>query len=145
MEPLLKLHRACFAELDDDGRCKALEYLGWIPCAASGSMTVTRNHDGTIRDSKCSGCEGTQSLESGLDVERCNAISNEIIITFSQLVKSPAFLDSRRPRVLAMISLKRFTTHFTNHDFMDLELSTLGQWCLQSLRSSIRELRIAAG
>ena len=145
VENILTFHRACFTELTNDDRCKAIEYLGWIPCAASGSLTVTRNQDGTIRDSKCFRCEGTQPLDSGLDMERCQAISNEAILAFSKLVKSPAFLDSRRPRVLGMICLKRFTFHFNNQEFVDLEVSPLGQWCLQSLRSSIRELRVAAG
>jgi hypothetical protein len=58
-------------------------------------------------------------------------------------MKSPAFTG--RPRVLAMVTLRRFTTHFHNHDFMDLMTSPLGQWCVASLNSSSRELRVAAG
>lgn len=71
--------------------------------------------------------------------------SREAILTFSKLVKSSAFLDSRRPRILAMIALKKFAVHFNDPELVDLEISCLGQWCLQSLQSSIRELRIAAG
>jgi serine/threonine-protein kinase ATR len=144
-EDFLTLYRACFTELNNDDRCKAIVSLGRIPCAASGSLTVTRNENDTIRDSKCSLCEGTQPPDSALDTERCQATSNEAILTFSNLVKSSSFLDSRRPRVLAMIALKSFTVHFENREFVDLEVSNLGQWCLQSLRSSIRELRVAAG
>lgn len=44
-----------------------------------------------------------------------------------------------------MFALRRFTVHFNDPEFFDLEKSPLGQWCLQSLRSSIRELRVASG
>ena len=44
-----------------------------------------------------------------------------------------------------MISLRRFALHCDDPEFLNLESSVAGQWCLQSLHSSIRELRIAAG
>jgi serine/threonine-protein kinase ATR len=72
-------------------------------------------------------------------------ISNEAILIFSNLIKSTAFGASRRPRVLAMLMLKKFALHYDNPELFDLEMSPLGQWCLGSLKSSIRELRIAAG
>jgi serine/threonine-protein kinase ATR len=46
---------------------------------------------------------------------------------------------------MVMFALRRFALHFPNADLLDLEVSNLGQWCLKSLRSSVRELRIAAG
>lgn len=62
-----------------------------------------------------------------------------------KLVKSPGFRDSRRPRVYAMARLQRMLRHTVLPEFRDLGQSILGQWCVQSLRSSIRELRIGAG
>lgn len=44
-----------------------------------------------------------------------------------------------------MIALRRVARHSTDSEFWDLEKSGPGLWCLQSLSSSIRELRIAAG
>lgn len=44
-----------------------------------------------------------------------------------------------------MIATRRVAMHCADEDFLDLETSELGQWCLQSLNSSLRELRIAAG
>ncbi len=64
---------------------------------------------------------------------------------FSNIVKLPNFLESRRPRVFAMVALRRIARHSTHGEFWDLEKSGPGQWCIQSLHSSIRELRIAAG
>lgn len=44
-----------------------------------------------------------------------------------------------------MIALRRLVVHCENPQFINLETSAPGQWCLQSLNSSIRELRIASG
>jgi len=75
----------------------------------------------------------------------CEDISNEAILIFSNLIKSTSFGASKRPRVLAMLVLKKFALHYDNPEILDLEKSPLAQWCLGSLNSSIRELRIAAG
>jgi serine/threonine-protein kinase ATR len=65
---------------------------------------------------------------------------------FADIIKLPAFLTSRRPRVVAMISLRRILRHSTDTDLWDLQRAGgLGRWCTQSLQSSIRELRLAAG
>jgi serine/threonine-protein kinase ATR len=75
----------------------------------------------------------------------CQEISVEAIQIFGNLIKSPAFGTAKRPRVLAMLMLKKFALHYEDPEFLDLEKSPLGQWCLGSLKSSVRELRIAAG
>jgi len=138
--------RSCFEALNETERCEAIQKLANIPCAAHGSLVAIPSENGALKQLECFLCEGWKPPDSfHLDEERCRKISIEAIETFSKVVKSAAFLDSRRPRVLAMIALRRFTVHFKNLSFLDFEQSVLGQWCLQSLRSSIRELRIAAG
>ena len=44
-----------------------------------------------------------------------------------------------------MIGLRRLLNHSDQPDFLDLEASGAGRWCLQSLNSSVRELRMSAG
>lgn len=44
-----------------------------------------------------------------------------------------------------MVALRRVILHARDAEVLDLEKSVLGQWCLQALQSSLRELRIAAG
>lgn len=117
-----------------------------IPCAANGSLSVTRDKDGSISNSKCFLCDGTQPPSSTtLDTKRCQIVCGDAVVIFANLIKSPAFAEGRQPRVLAMIALKKFTAHFNSSDFIDLISSPLGQWCVGSLKSSARELRIAAG
>ncbi|KAH8588648.1 protein kinase-like protein rad3 [Bisporella sp. PMI_857] len=143
---LAKVTEACFAELNDNDRCKAIEYLAMIPCAAVGSLEATRDHDGTIRYSKCLACEeGNHVDPTGVHKDKYQSVCNDAILSLSALVQSQTFQESRRPRVLAMFALKAFTTHFKDAGFIDFKVSNLGQWCLKSLQSSIRELRIAAG
>src|SRR5699024_2089042 len=61
----------------------------------------------------------------------------------SGVIQLPSLQETRAPRVAAMISLRRLLQH--SNELLDLEQSALGKWCLQSLNSSIRELRVAAG
>lgn len=99
-----------------------------------------------ITDSKCLLCEGTPNADPvERDEVRCGELSHDAILIFGNLIKSPAFGAAKRPRVLAMLMLKKFALHYDNPVFLDLEKSPLGQWCLGSLKSSVRELRIAAG
>jgi len=121
-----------------------MHYLGMMPCAAAGSLTVTRDHEGNIIRSRCTQCD-ENSIPESKPLESLGSVENDAILILSNLVKSPGFLGSRRPRVLAMTVIQKFVAHFDSPAFISLEASTLGQWCLQSLQSSVRELRIAAG
>ncbi|KUJ09266.1 protein kinase-like protein rad3 [Mollisia scopiformis] len=142
---LSQLAETCFTALDEANRCKAFEYLGQVPCAASGCLTVTRI-SGKIQEAKCLVCEGLPVPKNTLlDEIVHNETMKEAISTFSTLVKSAAFSDGKKVRVLAMFALRRFAMHCSDADFIDLEISQLGQWCLSSLKSSTRELRVAAG
>jgi serine/threonine-protein kinase ATR len=99
-----------------------------------------------IRDYNCVVCEESQrTLPDGTSESRRQEVSVEAIATFQAIFNSPSFQQSRRCRVIAMFALRRFALHFSNAELIDLETSRLGQWCLTSLRSSIRELRVAAG
>ncbi|KFY81056.1 hypothetical protein V499_00169 [Pseudogymnoascus sp. VKM F-103] len=72
-------------------------------------------------------------------------VEAQAVAILSALLKVGDFELSRKPRILAMVVVRKFALHFEGAQFMDLESSVLGQWCLTSLRSSVRELRIAAG
>lgn len=96
--------------------------------------------------SKCSLCEGTNRSEATEKPSGNNDdVKNGAIKALGQIIKSVDLHDNRRPRVLAMFTLRRFATHFNEPDFLNFEVSPFAQWCLKSLSSSNRELRIAAG
>ncbi|RAL58649.1 hypothetical protein DID88_003013 [Monilinia fructigena] len=125
---------------------KVIDYLSMIPCASYGSLNVTRDKFQNIISSQCFICEELPSPSAAiLDDDLCQKTGIEAILILNALIKSSAFMDSRRSRVLAMVAVKAFATHFRDEGFFDLETSEIGQWCLKSLQSSMRELRIAAG
>ena len=74
-----------------------------------------------------------------------SAESEAVFSTITGLMKLPKSSKFRRPRVAAMLALKRLLSHTAKEELLDLTNSSFGQWCLQALHSSLRELRIAAG
>jgi serine/threonine-protein kinase ATR len=117
-----------------------------VPCAATGSLVVTRDEAGAIHYSECYHCESLplpKSLTLGDD--RCRYVSQAAVSILSNLVSSKEFQALRKPRVLGMIAVKHFTVHFSDSEFVNLGVSQLGQWSLTSLHSSMRELRILGG
>lgn len=92
---------------------------------------------------KCQSCDGDSS-NLPLTVAWEGPELEEVFFTMVTLVKLPRAQKYRRPRVAAMLALKRIVIHTANTDHLDLAASPLGQWCLQALHSSNRELRVAA-
>ncbi|KAF4435407.1 putative UVSB PI-3 kinase [Fusarium austroafricanum] len=118
-------HRDIFPTIDETRQCLVLDLLSRIPCVADSESrntlpTCSTSHSAIIHKSR------VESL-------------------FTKLIRLPALAESRRPRVAAMMALRRVILHCEDTELLNLETSRLGQWCLQSLNSSVRELRIAAG
>ena len=68
-----------------------------------------------------------------------------LVTTVENLIELTQKAKSRRSRIAALLATRRLLTHSANVDRLDLSKSGLGQWCLKYLRSSLRDLRIAAG
>lgn len=71
--------------------------------------------------------------------------SNGLLKVLAALGKLPHIQKSGRPRVVAMLAFRRVLNHCSDMTHMDVSTSTLGQYCLHALRSSSRDVRIAAG
>jgi len=65
----------------------------------------------------------------------------EIISAF---VESSELQGSKEARVMMLVSIRRFANHTPITEHLDLTTSPLGKSCLQGVRSSCREVRIAA-
>jgi len=68
-----------------------------------------------------------------------------LLQTVSQLVDSPELQRSKHLRVVSMGTVQACLEVSTEPSLLDLGTSRLGQHCLRSLQSSLRELRLAAG
>ncbi|OHE96626.1 phosphatidylinositol 3 [Colletotrichum orchidophilum] len=134
-----------YPELSEDDQCRAIDLVSRICCIVD--MAATVDGDASISGTKslrCVFCDqksrGSQRLNVTTAEEKREAQS-----IFTKLIHIHCFKESRRPRIVAMISARRIINHADVTELIDLETSPLGQWCLQSLHSSIRELRIASG
>ncbi|KAK5991079.1 Protein kinase rad3-like protein, partial [Cladobotryum mycophilum] len=131
-----------FDKSEQASQCLAIELLSRICCFADNSDKTDSSQAISPASVECALCEG--GAGSARAIVSPNA-KGEVRLIFSKLVRLTSFLESRRPRVAAMIALRRLILHCEDTAFLNLETSGPGQWCLQSLNSSIRELRIAAG
>ncbi len=121
------------AEVD---QCRVFELLGQIAC---GDSLGSRNPEtgSSLPHSNCPICDygiNPDLAETSSDTER--------IDLFVALV--PLIQRSAKTRVIAMVALMRLLAHTPSLENMDISNCAVGEWCLQSLRSSSRELRISA-
>ena len=118
--------------------------MGLLACAAAGTLTFEEVDGRNSELMNCSICDGEVS-SSPLAVILETPERDEILIALETLIKSPEMQNSRKPRVWAMLALGRVIRHSGDGKHLELSSSTFGGWCLQSCRSSLRELRLAAG
>ncbi|AEO65689.1 uncharacterized protein THITE_119498 [Thermothielavioides terrestris NRRL 8126] len=133
-----------FPQMDEKHQCHLINLISRIPCAADDTLKRRRTEPSGPSAFHCPFCSEEKPSELPPS-SRHDAAKALGIAIFCRLIKLPSFLESKRPRVFAMVALRRIARHSTDSEFWDLEKSGPGQWCLQSLQSSIRELRIAAG
>ena len=128
--------------LSEEQQSSLFSWIGKLACASDSE--VSQSIDGSSFQIKCpicdSDCRDNKSSTSG-DESRLE----EVYTALSNLISVQKNQKNRRPRVAAMLALKRFLSHTSNVNHLNLTTSPFGQWCLQALHSSIRELRIAAG
>lgn len=103
-------------------------------------MVPTR---GQVHNQECSVCDVAMEPRRTRSAEHSDM--NGLVTTVENLIELTQKAKSRRPRIAALLATRRLLTHSANLDRLDLSKSGLGQWCLKYLRSSLRDLRIAAG
>ncbi|KAF2971363.1 hypothetical protein GQX73_g2258 [Xylaria multiplex] len=133
-----------YPNLSDMDRVHLVHLIADVCCAADETLIMnTADHDG-LPQFKCLDC-GT--LENNPDASTCIDVTAKkfAMEIFVCLLEIPTFSESRKPRVAAMVSLRRIAKHCNSSEFTDMEVSPAAQWCVKSIHSSQRELRIAAG
>ncbi|KAI1105988.1 phosphatidyl inositol 3-kinase [Jackrogersella minutella] len=131
-------------QLPESELCRIIDLLGYVYCAADGTLSIHNKKDYKLMRLDCRYCQASQASDTAplcIDISAKRTIQE----IFASLVQFPSFLESRKPRVTAMAAVRRIARHCTDSEFLDIEVSVTAQWCLKSLQSSIRELRIAAG
>lgn len=130
-----------FPAASDAVRCSILQLLACIGCAADDSLSPRSVGQRGLHCSFCSK-DDKWVLRSPCTDSKPVELAGSI---FTKLIGLPEFRESHRPRIVAMIALRRIIVHSKSPEMLDLEKSVIGQWCLSALQSSLRELRITAG
>ncbi|KAL8917919.1 MAG: hypothetical protein Q9208_007662 [Pyrenodesmia sp. 3 TL-2023] len=136
---------ARFSSLDETGQCTLLSCLGQLACYKA----IETDSPGTTQERylakpSCPECD-TDSPPKNQDAWLSETDSNGLMRVLAALTRVPHIQKSGRPRVVAMLAFNRVFNHCREMTHLDITTSTPGQYCLHSLRSSSRDVRIAAG
>ncbi|UKZ81191.1 hypothetical protein TrVFT333_008963 [Trichoderma virens FT-333] len=131
-----------YEKCNQSNQSLALDLLSRICCVVDNNTRMKGSLDSISAPITCPICDESASSAPKISSHNAKGEARQI---FSKVVRLPSFSESRRPRIAAMITLRRLILHCEDAAFLNLETSGPGQWCLQSLNSSIRELRISAG
>ena len=131
-----KESRKSFAKLEDHEQTDFVNNLGQLFCAMASKRDQKDQHG-----FDCSTCDSNGAAGAViLPIEEADAMVNILVV----LIKQSRSCKSKQSRVAMMNTLCRVLRHVPSSDHVDLSASYLGQYCLNSLRSSARELRIGA-
>ncbi|KAI0520945.1 phosphatidylinositol 3 [Xylaria bambusicola] len=136
--------QSAYSGLSDSDKIRVIHLIADVCCAADETLTMTAGDNQTTSRFSCPDCH---TLRTNPDGSTCIDVKAKKLATeiFTCLLQTESFPESRKPRVAAMVALRRIAKHCNSSDFVDMEVSFAAQWCLKSLHSSQRELRIAAG
>ena len=134
----------CFTRLSEEEQCSLYTAIGQLACASVQTLSeVSVGGRGRLGLDKCHICD-MDIKDTSVPAPWEGSGSAEAFSTIISLIKLPKTHRLRRPRICAMLALKRLLSHTLKEEYLDLKTSAFGQWCLQALHSSTRELRIAA-
>lgn len=131
-------------ELDEKQQLDFYLSIGSLVCRSAGSPNF---YDGGNRSSfarVASNCCLSPTLQAR-PRSRDNQFAGIIEESMTALLQLPRAQKSRRSKVAAINAMRRIAAHTANLSALHISTSIFGQWCLQALRSSSRQMRIAAG
>ncbi|KAI9736292.1 MAG: serine/threonine-protein kinase M1 [Cirrosporium novae-zelandiae] len=125
--------------LKEEEQCSAINLIGQLACSSANSGSPG------FHSSQCIYCD-SDSPEQLKRVPLDGNNMNEIFHTITNFLESFEMLASVKVRIELMLVIGRLVNHATSSQYLSLsENFPYGKFCLQSLRSPTRELRIAAG
>ena len=137
--------RDAFLALSEVEQCQLFTLLGELACARANNTPCSSSTQGQASARiACSICD-SQLPHRSRNVNILNAENNGLVKVLADLAKLPSVHRSGKPRICAMLASRRVLQHCSEKADLDLAASSLGQISLQALRSSSRDIRIAAG
>ncbi|EEP77729.1 hypothetical protein UREG_02578 [Uncinocarpus reesii 1704] len=130
-----------FPELSTAEKGNTLLLLGRLACSWSGGLILEER---TAISDTVYGCRVCDTDEWKTKDTFCEQSKfDRLRAMVVSLI--PALHGSAECRIAGMLALRRLLIHDPKSEDVQLGTGPYGEFCLQSLRSSIRELRIAAG
>ena len=134
--------RTSYEELSESKKTELLDILGKICCATTEKL-LRKPSDIIKRETLfCQICDTDHHQNDRAENEEHPGFE-EIWSLFNFIL--PRLTRTPGPRISAMVALRRILMHAPNSNQMHISNSASGEFCLHSLRSSIRELRVATG
>lgn len=130
-----------FADLPKEKQICAFKLLGNVFCQYAPPAQSKLKMPPTCVSCNRARIERTHTAPSSCDED----YEKTLIDVLEILLKSNEVATSNQFKVTAMSALKRVACHTSMVEALGFEHGVLGKWCLHGLRSSSRELRIAAG
>ncbi|KAI4170794.1 MAG: hypothetical protein LQ343_004683 [Gyalolechia ehrenbergii] len=134
-----------FSNVDETAQSNVFYLLGQMACVKTNSIQLPAETR-ALRSMHfyCSTCDG-QSPRKPEHYWLSESESEGLMKVLEHLIKLPQVQKLGRSRAAAILASKRVLNHCKESTYLDLATSFLGQYCLQALRSSSRDVRIAAG
>lgn len=134
LESLPDAAQGLFSDLDEREKIEVLEILTTIPCVGNSKI-----HSEVGPFDSPSSMSRDRRRSTWSDVHR--RCFYDILV---KLLEDTYIQTSKKLKVLATVAVEQFASHSSSSEQLDLNKSKIGKWCLQCLRSSAREVRIAA-
>jgi serine/threonine-protein kinase ATR len=132
-----RINSSRFRKLSEADQGIVLELLGMTACTDSHSKLLKGSSPNS--PDTCPNCD----LDSpGVDGAR--KVSSNLELPRTLVALLPLIQKSFQARTIGLLSLRRLLMHTESVEFLGIAHSALGEWCLQSLRSSSRDVRLAA-
>lgn len=135
--------------MSENDKCKALTAFMRLPCAAVGTLRAGILSNGEIINMTCTVCDKDDDKpvvdHRFWNAEGADGSWKVALEIMDKIIDCLEIDRPKGPRVLAATSIKNLLNHVNDKDALSLQKSALCQWCMKSLKSSLRELRIAAG
>ena len=138
----LSFQRDSYEGLSEATKPELLELIGKLPCAITQALVKRTSKILSRNTLLCEVCDGKEKIPGDMP-EKINRDFEELWKTFNGIL--PRLSRTPGPRIAAMVALRRILVHSPVMNQLYLSSSAPGEFCHHSLRSSIRELRIATG
>lgn len=123
--------------------------LGMLGCSGARSLRDNLSADPSVDKPCCNVCDsglnGKNQEQTFIDHGPYEKQCLKIIRKAITLCDEHHVQRSTMLRISLMLSMKRIYSHVLDPELLLLSQSEIGQWCLKSLHSSIRELRLVSG